>query len=80
MKKSGEKITLTGNTDNIGNDEANVKLGQRRADVIKSFLISNGIIADKIIASSNGEKNPIASNENEVDRAKNRRTELQIIK
>ncbi len=80
VKKSNEKVKLVGNTDNQGEDEANLKLGQRRADVIKSFLVSKGVNAASITASSSGEKSPIASNDTEEDRAKNRRTELEIIK
>ena len=80
VSKSGEKVTLTGNTDNIGGDEANIALGQKRAEVIKAYLLKKGVDAKSVVASSQGEKNPIASNDNEEGRAKNRRTELEIIK
>jgi outer membrane protein OmpA-like peptidoglycan-associated protein len=78
--KTGESIKLVGHTDNVGNDEANVKLGQRRADIVKSYLLSKNVRNDKITSSSKGESEPIAKNENEEGRAKNRRTELHIIK
>lgn len=80
VKKSGERIRLTGHTDDVGEDDANISLGQRRADIIKQYLVSKGVAQNKIIAQSKGESSPMASNDNENGRAKNRRTELQIIK
>lgn len=78
--KSGESITLTGHTDNIGSDKSNLALGQQRADIIKRFLVEKGVSPDKIQATTKGESTPIAENTSENGRAKNRRTELQIIK
>jgi OOP family OmpA-OmpF porin len=77
---SKEQIVLTGHTDNIGTDASNVALGQKRADIVKNYLIQKGVSADKIRSSSQGEAAPIADNTTENGRAKNRRTELQIIK
>jgi OmpA-OmpF porin, OOP family len=78
--KSNEKIALVGNTDNIGNDESNVKLGLRRAEIIKAYLVKKGVSPSSISASSKGKLIPIESNDTEEGRAKNRRTELEIIK
>lgn len=80
VKASGESVRLTGHTDNIGGDASNMALGQRRADIIKNYLVQKGVAAAKIQASSKGESAPIATNDTEAGRAKNRRTELQIIK
>lgn len=80
VKKTGESVRLTGYTDSIGDDASNLKLGQRRADVIKNYLVSRGVSAAKINAGTEGEAKPIATNDTSDGRAKNRRTELQIIK
>jgi len=80
VKRTGERIRLTGHTDDIGDLEPNMALGQRRADIIKSFLTSSGVSASKIIARSSGETKPVATNDTDQGRQKNRRTELQIIK
>ncbi len=80
VKKSGERVSLTGHTDNVDSNAFNNALGQRRADIIKRYLISKGVAANKIIAQSKGESSPIASNDSSQGRAQNRRTELQIIK
>ena len=80
VKKSGERITLVGHTDSDGGSASNIKLGQRRADAIKQILVSKGVSANKIVTSSKGESNPIATNSTPDGRQKNRRTELKIIK
>jgi outer membrane protein OmpA-like peptidoglycan-associated protein len=77
--KSGKSIVLTGHTDAIGDESSNLLLGQQRADIIKSYLINLGVDKDKIQALSKGENMPLADNTSESGRAKNRRTELQII-
>jgi outer membrane protein OmpA-like peptidoglycan-associated protein len=77
---SGEKIVLTGHTDNVGDDANNLKLGQRRADIVKNYLVSKGVNSEQIAVSSSGESQPIADNNTDAGRQENRRTELQIIK
>ncbi|KXK40514.1 MAG: OmpA/MotB domain-containing protein [Bacteroidetes bacterium OLB9] len=79
VKASGEKIQLTGHTDDVGPDDTNMRLGQRRADIIKQYLLSKGVPASQIMADSKGESAPIGDNTSEEGRAKNRRTELRII-
>lgn len=80
VKKSKERVRLTGHTDNVDSPEFNMDLGMRRANVIKQYLISKGVSPSQLIASSKGESMPIATNETAEGRAKNRRTELEIIK
>jgi len=80
VKSTGEKVQLVGHTDNVGGDGPNIALGQRRADIVKNYLIKRGVSPSKILASSKGETSPIASNDSDNGRAKNRRTELRIIK
>ena len=80
VKKSGERILLTGHTDNFGTPAYNLSLGQSRADIIKVYLQKRGVSPAKITATSKGETAPIASNDTEGGMAKNRRTELQILK
>ena len=79
VKRTGQRVRLTGHTDDIGNAAANLDLGQRRANMIKNYLIGQGVTASKIIADSKGESVPVANNSSPEGRAKNRRTELQII-
>lgn len=79
IMKTGERVKLTGFSDSDGSEEDNILLGQRRADVIKNYLVSNGVNETNVVTLSEGERNPIASNETEEGKAQNRRTELEII-
>ncbi len=80
VKASGEKVQLVGHTDNVGDNASNRDLGLARANVIKNYLIGKGVNPSRIIAQTKGETMPIASNNDDAGRAKNRRTELTIIK
>jgi len=81
VKKSGERVRLSGHTDSMSSKESNQRLGQRRANIVKNYLVSRGVSASKIIATSKGEMEPAdgAYVDNKKS-AMNRRTELEIIK
>lgn len=79
VKASGERVSLTGHTDNVGQDASNLALGQRRAQVIKDYLVAKGVSSAKVSVDSRGESQPVATNSTDAGRAKNRRTELRII-
>lgn len=80
VKKSGEKISLTGHTDNKGDTASNQKLGLRRAKVIQRYLVSKGVEKSLISIDSKGETQPIASNDTDEGRQENRRTEVRLLK
>jgi OmpA-OmpF porin, OOP family len=80
IKISGEKIKLTGHTDNTGNETANHELGLRRATAIKNILISKGVDKNLISIESKGESQPVATNDTDSGRHQNRRVELRLIK
>lgn len=73
------KIKLVGHTDNIGSDKFNLKLSIYRAEVIKNFIIEQGVAADRILADGKGMREPLNANKNEDERALNRRVELTIM-
>jgi outer membrane protein OmpA-like peptidoglycan-associated protein len=75
----GCDVTVEGHTDALGSDEINEKLSQERADAVKQYLLANMDIPDSRIDSVGyGESKPIASNENDAGRTKNRRIDLLI--
>jgi len=73
------RIELGGHTDNVGSDEANISLSQKRAQSVVDFLIQNGIESKRLSSKGYGESKPIADNANEAGRAQNRRTEFKVI-
>lgn len=74
------KLSITGHTDAVGSDEYNLSLGFRRAQSLQDYFESKGIIKDKIIAASSGEKDPADENNTISGRANNRRTVITINK
>jgi OOP family OmpA-OmpF porin len=73
-------VRLEGHTDNTGDAAANKKLSLDRAIVVKEIMITGGIADGRIGTDGYGEEKPIAPNDTEEGRAKNRRTELIVAK
>ncbi|MGM9838319.1 MAG: OmpA family protein [Paludibacteraceae bacterium] len=73
------RIRITGHTDNVGSDEANMKLSQGRAAAVKQALVTRGIADGRIETRGMGETQPIATNETEEGRTQNRRVEFEIL-
>ncbi|MEZ4920071.1 MAG: OmpA family protein [Saprospiraceae bacterium] len=73
-------IELTGHTDSIGTDEYNDKLSVQRATAVVNYLTANGISSRRLVSSGAGERKPIADNETEEGRAKNRRVEFTVLR
>ena len=75
--KPALKVYIVGHTDMVGDAASNVRLSQARAQAVITALVSkHGIAAARLIAFGNGPYAPIASNETDEGRAKNRRVEL----
>ncbi|MBX2876270.1 MAG: OmpA family protein [Saprospiraceae bacterium] len=80
IKTSGEKVTITGHTDNVGGDDANMALGLRRAKEIRDILIGKGVDRSQITTDSKGKSQPVDTNDTEAGRHNNRRAEVRLIK
>ena len=78
-KNDNMKVEIAGHTDDVGNDNFNRILSQKRADEVMHFIVNKGISKDRILAKGYGEFNPVASNLEESGKQKNRRTEVRII-
>lgn len=74
-----EVVIAVGHTDSVGTDAYNQKLGQRRADAVKAYLVSQGVAANRVYTESRGESQPVADNKIAAGRAKNRRVEVEVI-
>ena len=79
LKKPEWKLQVSGHTDNVGNDQTNLILSKKRAEAVKVYLESKGVAADRIRALFFGETQPIASNDTEDGRQKNRRVEMTVV-
>jgi OmpA-OmpF porin, OOP family len=74
-----EVVIAIGHTDSIGSDAYNQKLSVRRAESVKSYLVSKGVEPNRIYTEGKGEKQPVASNKTKDGRQKNRRVEIEVI-
>lgn len=73
------KVQISGHTDNVGNPKDNEALSTNRAFTVKAALEDLGVPGERITAKGYGSSKPVANNNTEEGRAKNRRTEFQIL-
>lgn len=71
-----QRIVIEGHTDDVGSDESNLLLSQRRAESVKRYLVNQGVNSRMISASGKGEDYPVTSNSTAEGRQKNRRVEV----
>ena len=74
-----KKIRVEGHTDALGDANTNLLLSEQRAQAVREALISLGVASDRVIAIGMGEDFPIASNEDEGERARNRRVDVILL-
>jgi outer membrane protein OmpA-like peptidoglycan-associated protein len=72
------KVQVEGYTDNIGSDEYNQNLSEKRADSVRDYLVSQNVPETNVTAEGYGKSNPIADNSTSSGRAQNRRVELVV--
>lgn len=75
----GYKIMIEGNCDEWGSDEYNYALGVKRAKAAKDALIAQGIAANRIEITSNGESKPVCTDKTKACDAQNRRDEFRLL-
>ncbi|KAF2336755.1 OmpA family protein [Flavobacterium ginsenosidimutans] len=71
-------VLVVGHSDNVGNRDSNIVLGQKRAEFSKDYLSKNGIDSAKIETNSKGPDDPIGDNSTPEGKAENRRTVITI--
>ncbi len=73
------KIELSAHTDDVGSDFYNMRLSDKRAKSVATYLINNGISESQLISKGYGESQPLVPNSSDENRALNRRVEVKII-
>jgi outer membrane protein OmpA-like peptidoglycan-associated protein/uncharacterized membrane protein YeaQ/YmgE (transglycosylase-associated protein family) len=76
----GVEVRIEGHTDNAGDPVGNQRLSLERANAVKDLLVKAGVPADRINTEGFGSEKPIAPNDTEENRAKNRRIEIRLVK
>jgi outer membrane protein OmpA-like peptidoglycan-associated protein len=75
--KKDARIEISGHTDNVGNPKANKTLSEQRAQACRNYIVSKGIDKKRLTAVGFGDEHPIAPNDTEEGRQKNRRIEAK---
>ncbi|MDQ3141586.1 MAG: phosphate ABC transporter substrate-binding/OmpA family protein [Bacteroidota bacterium] len=77
---ANSRIRIEGNTDNVGSKEVNVSLSKKRAQSVVDYLVqSHKMNKNRFVVIGNGPDNPLESNDTDTGRAKNRRTDFELI-
>jgi outer membrane protein OmpA-like peptidoglycan-associated protein len=74
--KKSARVEISGHTDNVGNPRTNKALSAKRAAACRSYLVSKGIDVSRITAIGHGAERPVAPNDSDENRQKNRRIEV----
>lgn len=75
------RIRIEGNTDNVGSKSSNVRLSKLRAQSVADYLVKeHGMSPNRFIVVGNGPDKPVASNDTEDGRARNRRTDFELVR
>jgi WD40 repeat protein len=74
------EIEISGHTDNVGDENKNLTLSERRVSTVKFYLLGKGISEKRIQTKSFGGSEPIADNSTEAGRKQNRRVEMKFLK
>jgi outer membrane protein OmpA-like peptidoglycan-associated protein len=75
-EQPGRKVLIEGHTDNVGSDQNNLGLSERRAQSVQAGLTQRGVNRNQITSLGKGENFPIATNDSADGRQSNRRVEL----
>jgi outer membrane protein OmpA-like peptidoglycan-associated protein len=73
------KIEIAAHTDDIGSNEYNFRLSDKRAESVVKFLVNNNVNKSRVQSKGYGELQPLTPNDSDENRARNRRVEIKII-
>jgi outer membrane protein OmpA-like peptidoglycan-associated protein len=72
------QLTIVGHTDSTGSEAVNNPLSVQRAQSVRDYLSSRGVVAARVLTEGRGEREPVSDNATDAGRAKNRRVEILL--
>lgn len=78
QKYPDSQLLIVGHTDNVGDNAYNQRLSERRSNSAAAYLAAQGVARTRLATSGKGESEPVATNETDAGRQKNRRVEVAI--
>lgn len=81
LSEHGEvkKVLVEGHTDDVGADDKNLALSDKRAKAVMAYLVKKGVAAERLDAKGFGKTKPLVPNDSDANRAKNRRVAFTIV-
>ena len=79
MRQPNIRIVIEGHTDNVGNKNDLMQLSKNRADTIRSLLIQEGVVPDRVDTKGFGASRPVTDNATEEKKQQNRRVEIRVL-
>jgi len=79
LDNTNVRVEISAHTDNVGADDYNLKLSNRRAQTVADYMYRKGIAIDRIVPKGFGESMPIVPNDTDENKAKNRRVQIKIL-
>lgn len=77
---TGTVIEIGGHTDNSGDSASNLQLSQARADAVRTYLINQGVDPAMLVSKGYGDSKPVAANDTDEGKFRNRRIEFTVVK
>jgi OOP family OmpA-OmpF porin len=71
-------LEISGHTDTDGDEDANMRLSERRAQAVLEYMLRAGLPGDRLVAVGHGQEQPVASNDTAEGKAQNRRIEFTV--
>jgi outer membrane protein OmpA-like peptidoglycan-associated protein len=78
LAHSGLNLAVEGYTDNVGGDDFNQKLSEKRAETVRTYLAQQGLEESRVTSQGFGKSSPVADNSTAAGRQKNRRVEIVV--
>lgn len=72
-------VEVSGHTDSVGSDDYNQRLSEQRAEAVANYLVGRGLVRERFEVVGMGERYPVADNNSDDGRARNRRVEIRVV-
>jgi outer membrane protein OmpA-like peptidoglycan-associated protein len=72
-------VEVSGHTDSVGSDDYNQRLSEERAEAVANYLVGRGLVRERFEVVGMGERYPVADNNSDDGRARNRRVEIRVV-
>ncbi len=79
-QNAGAIIEISAHTDDVGNEEYNLKLSEKRAQEVVNYIVTGGIPSNRLKSKGHGKNKPVSNGTTDDERQQNRRVELKILK